>query len=220
VLKSNPFPTAQGGYPAAARAETGGTAQTYLLRKLGWQGALWLALAIVSGWLLLNQGIPIAFKKPLLTVAIAATTGVVGLAIAQLGAVRFVVLGGRFDLFAGLAFGTLAVTNLGLGLLRPIAELSQLTPQVSMYTLLFGQAVAAVLFLVGLASARQVIPDGARRVFAWRRGVIVLVALVVGASVLLMVGDRLPNLLDPRTSDLLLDTTPCSRRSLARRYRC
>src|SRR5439155_13854486 len=127
------------------------------LRKLAWTGARWLAPAFVSASVLLDHGVPIACKTPLLTVAIAATTGVVGLAIAQLGAVRFVVLGGRFDLFAGLAFGTLAVTNLGLGLLRPIAELSQLTPQVSLYALLFGQGVAAVLFLVGLASASQVI---------------------------------------------------------------
>jgi signal transduction histidine kinase len=208
VLKSNPFPTAQGAYPGAARADTGGFPHRLLLRKLGWQGALLLILALVSGWVLLNQGVPIAFKKPLLTVAIAATTGVVGLAIAQLGAVRFLVLGGRFDLFAGLAFATLAVTNLGLGLLRPIAELSSLTPQVSLYTLLFGQSVAAVLFLLGLASAGQVIAGSARRRFAWRRGLIVLVALAIGASVLLMVGDRLPNLLDPRTSDVLIDSAP------------
>jgi signal transduction histidine kinase len=191
-----------------SRADTGGTPRTNLLLQLGWPGALWLSLAVISTWVLMNHGFPIALRKPLLTVAIAATTGVVGLAIAQLGAVRFLVLGGRFDLFAGLAFGTLAMTNLGLGVVRPIAEFGPLTPEMAMYTALFGQGVATALFLGGLARAGHVIPPAARRRIVWQRGSFVTVALGLGTCLILIAGQHLPNLLDPRTSDLLGDPRP------------
>jgi signal transduction histidine kinase len=199
---------AQDASSRAARADTGGTPRTRLLLRLGWPAALWLALALVSTWVLLHQGVPIAVKKPLLAVAIAATTGVVGLAIAHLGAVRFLVLGSRFDLFAGLAFGVLAVTNLGFGVVRPIAELSPLTPDVSMYTVLFGQGISTALFLLGLAGASQVIPPAVRRRFGWKRGLIVTLVLVVGTGVIQLAGGHLPILLDTRTSDLLVDPAP------------
>jgi signal transduction histidine kinase len=195
-----PFPTARTALVATPRISLG--------RKLGWHGALWLVLALISSWVLTNHGMPIAVNKPLLTVAIAATTGVVALAIAHLGAVRFQVLGGRFDLFAGLAFTTLALTNLSVGVIRPIAEVNPLTPEKSMYTLLFGQGVATALFLLGLARAGQVIPRGARRHFAWQRALGLMAALIVGLAAMLLAGDRLPDLLDARTTDLLLDPAP------------
>src|SRR5436305_11788526 len=72
--------------------------------RLGWSAALWLALALLSGWVLIAPRVPIALNNPLLAVVVATTAGVVGLAITQLGTVRFLVLGGRFDLYTGLAF--------------------------------------------------------------------------------------------------------------------
>jgi signal transduction histidine kinase len=167
-----------------------------------------LLLAFLSTWVLMNQGVPIAARKPLLAVAIAATAGVVGLAIAHLGAVRFLVLGSRFDLYAGLAFGVLAFTNLGFGVVRPIADLSPLTPDISTYTVLFGQGIATVLFLLGLARASQVVPPAARRRFGWQRGLVVTAVLVLGTCVILLAGGHLPSLLDTRTNDLLIDPAP------------
>src|SRR6267378_830310 len=174
-----PIQIAQDASVRAARADAGGTPRKSLLLRLGWPAALWLVLALLSTWVLMNQGVPIAARKPLLAVAIAATAGVVGLAIAHLGAVRFLVLGSRFDLYAGLAFGVLAFTNLGLGVVRPIADLSPLTPDISTYTVLFGQGIATVLFLLGLAGASQVVAPAARRRFGWKRGLVVTVVLVM-----------------------------------------
>jgi signal transduction histidine kinase len=52
------------------------------------------------------------------------------------------------------------------------------------------------------------VPLPARRRFAWRRGAATLLGVLAGTALLLTLGDRLPGLLDPRTSDVLDETSP------------
>jgi signal transduction histidine kinase len=176
--------------------------------RLGWSAALWLALALLSAWVLVVPRAPVALNNPLLAVALATTAGIVGLAIAQLGSVRFLVLGGRFDLYTGLAFGVLSVTHLGLGVVRPVSELDPLTPNTVSYLTIFGRGLATLLLLLGLIGADRTVPLAARSGFVKRRAAATLLAVMAGTALILAAGPRLPELLDPRTTDILTEPNP------------
>jgi signal transduction histidine kinase len=207
VSVSNQVLTAPEMSVRAARTDSSSGAGAGVLR-LGWSAALWLALALLSAWVLVAPRAPVALNNPLLAVAVATTAGVVGLAIAQLGSVRFLVLGGRFDLYTGLAFGVLAVTNLAVGVVRPVWDADPLTPSGAAYLVLYGRALATVLLLLGLLGADRTVSVAARRRYAWQRAAAAFTTLVAGTALLLAAGNHLPDLLDPRTSDILSESSP------------
>jgi hypothetical protein len=78
---------------------------------LRWHVALWAVLGSVWLAIVLNPSLPVAARDPALATLIATLASSVGLALMQLGRTRFLVLGQRIDLFAGVAFGLLALAN-------------------------------------------------------------------------------------------------------------
>ena len=81
-----------------------------------------------------------AGRSPMLAVAIAATAGAIGLALLQLGFLRFSVFGQPLDLLVGLAFGTLAEANLVIRVAGPIAGRQSAAMEIkelNLYLLLF-----------------------------------------------------------------------------------
>src|SRR5919199_6948926 len=78
---------------------------------LRWHLGLWVALGAVWLTIVLNPSLPVAARDPSLATLIATLASSVGLALMQLGRTRFLVLGQRIDLFAGVAFGVLAIAN-------------------------------------------------------------------------------------------------------------
>jgi signal transduction histidine kinase len=123
--------------------------------------------------------------------AVTTMSGAVGLALFQLRALRFGVLGHALDLFVGLAFGTLGFANL---LVRVLALADSTLPgqlDTILFLFLFARIVATLLFLAGLARVEQVIPAEARTWYGLRIAGGVMAVIVVGTASILLAGDQL-----------------------------
>ena len=156
--------------------------------------------------MVLAPNIPIAGPSPMLAVAMAATAGAIGLALFQLGFLRFSVFGHPLDLLVGLAFGTLAEANLVIRVAGPIGGLDSAAlgiKEIHLYLLLFTRILATSLFLVGLAYPDRVIQPSARtRLGVYLCSAVALV-IAIGSGGILFAGSRLPNALDPEARQLL-----------------
>jgi signal transduction histidine kinase len=170
---------------------------------LRWYVALWSALIAISAAILLVPSVPIAVPNPLLAIAVSSASGAVGLAVLQLGALRFSILGCALDLFVGLAFGTLAMTNLVVRVLAPSISTGPEPVGTSLHLLLVARTVAAVLLLAGLARADAVIPADARTWYGLRLGGCVAAVLLIGTAFVVLAGSHLPHAADPATREWL-----------------
>lgn len=173
------------------------------LRALRPYALLWLALAGMIAALVMPPNLPIAGHAPLLAVGIATLGGTVGLALLQLGILRYWTLGSPRDLCVGLAFGTHAVANLAIRVALPILGVELRASAVTMIVL-FSGVIAGALFLLGLRLGNG--PDGDDR----RRLLRTLGALTLGtiiaavmAVTLLISRDALPGAIDASARRML-----------------
>jgi signal transduction histidine kinase len=136
----------------------------------------------------------------------AATDGAVGVALLQLGLLRFGAFGNPLDLFAGLAFGTLALANLGVRLLAPLG--GELRFETALALLVLTQALAAILFLAGLGLSGNQVPREQRRALAL--GLVALLGLVLSAGSVgaLAFAGNLGGALSPDARSLLTQRAP------------
>jgi signal transduction histidine kinase len=168
----------------------------------------WLALTLVSVVLLVDGSQPVAWPSPVLAFATATVSGVVGLALLQLGTLRYTVFGRSLDLFTGLGFGTLALANLGVRAVGPLIDSEGARLETSLYPLLFLQLVAVGLFVVGLTRWDAVVSPGARGQFARRLAGLVALILALGTAGILFASPSLPPAISLRTRQLLEAEAP------------
>jgi signal transduction histidine kinase len=161
---------------------------------------LWLLLAAISMIIFVVPDLPIAVHEPHFSSAVGAVSGVIGLALMQLGVLRFRLLRRTLDLHAALAFGVLALGNLFAVWACPPTENGDLAVEVSLYILLLSRVTAAALFLTGIASTATAVRSSGL-------ASIVLVPLTVsaalGVSTVVAMREQLPVLLDAGAHDFL-----------------
>ena len=168
-----------------------------------WYLALWCALFLVSAAVVVSPDIPVAVPNPLLSVGLSTLAGAVGLALLQLGLLRFDAFGRPLDLFAGLAFGTLGLANLLVRVLGPAVGFYPGQSETGFALVLFARTLAAGLFLAALVRLDEVIGAGQRRRFALVAGGGVAAGLGLGAAGIVAVRDRFPPAVDARAGELL-----------------
>jgi len=170
--------------------------------------ALWLALACVTAIVVFVPDLPVAVHEPRLSVGVGSVSGVIGLALLQLGLLRFRVLRQPIDLHAGLAFGVLAVSDLFAAWAPLPAGAADLPLERGTYFLLLTHAMAAVLFLSGLASSR---PQQGGSAWTWSGSLGLACTAIVGVlalNVMLNQTHELPRLLDSSARELLASGKP------------
>jgi signal transduction histidine kinase len=181
--------------------------QTAEVPARGRYAALWVALTCVTAVLVLVPSLPVAIYESRLSIAVGSVSGVIGLALLQLGLLRFRVLRRPIDLYAGLGFGVLALSNMFAVWVRLPTGAGDPPLEPGAYFLLLARAMAAALFLYGLASS-QGSPGGS----AWRwPGVALASATTLAVAALwILFGrtDALPPLLDPSARQLLASREP------------
>lgn len=170
--------------------------------------ALWLALGAVSAAIVLRPDLPVAWSDAVLAVALSTMAGVVGLAVLEFGILRFTVFGRPLDLLAGLAFGVLAADGLVVRVAWPAAGRSVPPLEVSLYLMLYARAIAALLFLAGLAGGRRMFASAARANVAWRLVGGVAALLLLGDVAILSLGHLLPDAVNARAIALLQSGAP------------
>lgn len=176
-------------------------------RAAAWRGGrhalLWAFLSLVTAAILTVPRLPVAAPNPLLAVSVSTLVAGVGLALLLLGLLRFRIFGRPVDLFAGLAFGSLAIPNLVTGVLAPIARTEMGPPEAELYLALLRRGLAAGLFLLGLWGAQRPVSPARRRawVAAWGLGGAALLALT--SVLVLRAGARLPDPVSQGTLQLL-----------------
>ena len=170
--------------------------------------ALWLALACVTAIVVFVPDLPVAVHEPRLSVAVGSVSGVIGLALLQLGLLRFRVLRQPIDLHAGLAFGVLAVSDLFAAWAPLPAGAGDLPLERATYFLILTRAMAAALFLSGLASSQRQ-RGGSAWTWSGSLGLACTAALgVVAVGIMLSQTDELPRLLDSSARELLASGKP------------
>lgn len=169
---------------------------------LPWHAALWVALVGLSSVLLLMPSVPVAGRNPLLAVAIGTTAAFVGLALLQLGTLRFLAFGRRVDLFTGAGFGVLALVNLVVTA-DQVWRAAGLSSRAVAYLFVFGDLLAAVLFVCGLFPPRSALLPAVRRTAMRRTGLGLVLAVTIAFGILAASGSTLPPALDGRAYDLL-----------------
>jgi signal transduction histidine kinase len=165
--------------------------------------ALWCALLLVSAAVVVSPDIPVAVPNPPLSVGLSTLAGAVGLALLQLGLLRFDAFGRPLDLFAGLAFGTLGLANLVVRVLGPAVGFYPGQSETSFAFVLFARTLAAGLFVAALVRLDEVVVAGQRRRFALFVGGGVAAGLGVGAAGIVAMRDRFPRAVDARAGELL-----------------
>src|SRR6266567_1827416 len=170
--------------------------------------ALWVALTCVTAIFVLVPGLPVAIYEPRLSIAVGSVSGVIGLALLQLGLLRFRVLRRPIDLHAGLAFGVLAVSDLFAAWAPLPAGAGDLPLERATYFLLLTRAMAAALFLSGLASSQRQ-RSGSAWTWSGSLGLVCTAALgVLAVSIMLSQTDELPRLLNSSARELLASGKP------------
>jgi signal transduction histidine kinase len=169
--------------------------------------ALWLALALIAAIIVLAPNLPVAMYQPHLSSAVGAVSGVIGLALLQLGVLRFRLLRRSLDLHAGLGFGVLALGNLFAVWACAPTENGDLPLETSIYVILLTRATAAVLFLTGLAWTQPGPSAGRSAISVLVRPLVVAVPVI---GIVLGMQARLPMLLDSTAHDLLNGGRPIS----------
>lgn len=147
---------------------------------LRWHLALWTVLGTAWLAIVLNPSLPVAARDPALATLIATLASSVGLALMQLGRTRFLVLGHRIDLFAGVAFGVLALANVIqlLGLLFGPDSFG-LRGGPPLVLLLY--VLAPVLLVAGLFGVDVTVPPPRRGAGWWRLVGLLVIAIVLSA---------------------------------------
>jgi signal transduction histidine kinase len=159
---------------------------------------LWVALGGITVLVVSIQDLPAAIYEPHLSSAVGAVSGVIGLALLQLGVRRFRLLRRPLDLHAGLAFGVLAMASLFAVFASTPTINGQMPLEFSAMLFLLAPATAAVLFLTGLRATSAPANRPASPMLVYLAGVVTIaVALLVGSR------DELPKLFDPAARDAL-----------------
>jgi signal transduction histidine kinase len=165
--------------------------------------ALWAALALITAVLLLAPDLPVAIHDARLSIAIGSVSGVIALALLQLGLLRFRILRRPIDLHTGLAFGVLAVSNLFAAWAVMPADVGDRGFDRSTAFLLLGRATAVALFLGGLASSQR----RGRSARGWSNWVGLACATALGLLAITILfsasDDELPVLVGPAARALL-----------------
>lgn len=173
--------------------------------------ALWLALTSVTTLVVLAPNVPSATFAPRLSAALGSVSVVAALALLQLGLFRFSVLRRPIDMYAGIAFGALAVSDCYAAWAPAFSgvDVDSRSLQRSAYFLLLMRSAAATLFLCGLYSGTV-----ARRISRRSRWCAefaigaTFILVVLGIEVLLAQFDFLPDLLDATTVELVKSHMP------------
>jgi signal transduction histidine kinase len=166
--------------------------------------ALWLALACITAIVILAPSVPVAIYQPRLSVAIGAVSGVIGLALLQLGLLRFRVLRRPIDLHIGLAFGVLATGDLFAAFAASPVNAGTVPLENAYYFTLLVRAIAIALFLLGLASTYETLG-------AWSTRIGRVCAALFGVMAFALIfssDDNLPPLVDPSVRTLLASGQP------------
>ena len=164
---------------------------------------LWLLLLAVSAVVVPVDALPVAAPNPLLAVAVATLAGVIGSVLVYLGTLRFLAFGRRLDLYAGAAFGVLALTNLGVRVIPPSTGVEPPHPDASLYLILLLRTLAAVLLLVGLVDRGVPVAPERRARRARLLGGSLVLAVPFNALGILAAGDWLWPAVAPGTRRLL-----------------
>jgi signal transduction histidine kinase len=166
---------------------------------------LWVPLGVLSAIVVIAPNLTVATYLPQFSIAVSAVSGAIGLALLQLGLLRFRLMRRPLDLHAGLAFGTLAVGNLFAVWAFGPTQSGDLPVDVSIYFLLLARATAAILFLTGLPGTLAAAQQGSSVVAMVARPLgigALVVAIVVGME------SRYPVLLDPGARELVRSGRP------------
>jgi signal transduction histidine kinase len=205
--------TAAGARSSWFSADSNGEPEDILARSLpagrnsaiGRHAAFWLLLGAISTILVVVPALPMAAREPHLSSALGAVSAVLGLALLQLGVLRFRLLRRTVDLHLALAFGVLALGNLFAVWASFSTETVDLAIEVSTYMLLLSRAAAAVLFLTGIALS-------GKTAASVRSAVTVLVPLgviaAVAVGIVLGMREHMPTLLDSTAHALLNSDRP------------
>src|SRR5919206_1007442 len=146
---------------------------------LRWHVAIWALLGTVWLAIVFNPSLPVAARDPALATLIATLASSVGLALMQLGRTRFLVLGQRTDLFAGAAFGVLAIANvIQLAGLLVAHDSFGLRGGAPLILLLY--VLAPVLLVGGLFRVDDIVPPASRSRVWWQ--LVGLVGIGLAAS--------------------------------------
>ena len=166
--------------------------------------ALWASLAVITAILLVVPDLPVAIHDARLSIAVGSVSGVIGLALLQVGLLRFSILRRPIDLHTGLAFGVLAFANLFAAWAALPPDASDRALDHSTAFLLLTRATAAALFLGGLASSRRRARSASPAPWADWIGLACATALgLMAVTVLFSQTDELPLLLGPAARELL-----------------
>jgi signal transduction histidine kinase len=166
--------------------------------------ALWLVLASITAIVILVPSVPVAMYQPRLSVAIGAVSGVIGLALLQLGLLRFRVLRRPIDLYVGLAFGVLATSDLFAAVAASPVSVGIVPLENAYYFILLARAAAVALFLSGLASTHKT----HRAWSTWIGRVCAALFGVIAVAIVFSSTDLLPPLVDPSVRTLLASGQP------------
>jgi signal transduction histidine kinase len=167
---------------------------------LGRYVALWLVLALVTVIIVVVPNLPVATYQPHLSSAVGAVSGAIGLALLQLGVLRFRLLRRSLDLHTGLGFGVLALGNLFAIWASAPTDNGDLPLEVSLYVMLLTRATAAILFLTGLAWTHSGL-TASRSAQSILLKPLAVAALMVGIGLAMLV--QFPILLDATATDVL-----------------
>jgi signal transduction histidine kinase len=172
--------------------------------------AVWAVLGAVSLTIVLNPILPVAARDPFLATLIATLASSVGLALMQLGRARFLVLGERIDLFAGVAFGVLAIANvIQLGGLLVASSTFGLRGGAPLILVLY--VLAPVLLVAGLfrVDASETVPPASRRTVWWQLiGLVGLIVLAAAVAAGALGGGAVPLLMDSAAQAMLVAGQP------------
>ena len=182
--------------------------ESVVVHSLWWYVCLWLLLACVTATVLAFREIPSAVYEPRVSIAVGSVSGVVGLALLQLGVLRFRALRRGIDLYTGMAFGALAIANLYRAWV-PIVTGASISLDVSALSIMLMRAFACAIFLWGLLSTTAVRSGSyplAWSAFLSRAGAAMLAAVL--AAILISELQHLSPLLHPSTRELLANGQP------------
>lgn len=175
---------------------------------LRWYSAFCIGLLAISTAVVLLPNVPVAWPSPRFAVAIATTAAAVGLALLQLGLMRYGAFGNLLDLCIGLAFGILALSNLVVRVAAPVLREEPAQVETSLYLLLAARTCAAGLFLLGLWQAGRVLPPYARTRYALRVGGLTVAILALASTAIVGAGHGLPASMDAPARQVLESGRP------------
>jgi signal transduction histidine kinase len=189
-----------------------GSSATWLARRLDRlvlvRASLWWLAVAASAATLRLLVMPVAVLEPAYAGAMSIVAGVVGVALLQLGLLRFYALGRPLDLLVGVGFGTTAVGNLLSAALEPGTVVGVPRLETAIVLVLATRALAYMIFGLAVYWSTTVVPTAGRRRTAGFVASGALLSLVAVTGVVLWVGQSLPAALTPHVGASLPTGAP------------